>query len=113
MQKFLSSLPWKTGRQNTGYKKILLFQLFNMIDCYLLYYTEGDYIPEHIDEVNNKKHYRGNLVLLAPKLGGIFWCDKSIIDLPRLKLFRPDLYKHGLTKIEKGYRLVLSFGVAI
>jgi hypothetical protein len=103
---------WKLGRQNSGYFKFTFFQ-FSFADCHLLKYPTGSEIKPHVDEVDGKKHYRLNIVLRKAKVGGVFSCEKSIINFPRVKLFRPDLYEHSVSKIEDGERLVLSFGVAI
>lgn len=95
---------WTLGRQGTGYKKLKIFQIawpFGM-DGYLLRYDSGDYIPEHTDPVTDKKHYRLNIIIWQSGSGGTFVCEKTIINLPRIKLFRPDLHKHQLTPVENG-----------
>ena len=50
----------------------------------------------------------------APAAGGQFVTEKSIIDWPRLKLFRPDIYTHEVTTVEGNKtRYVLSLGIAV
>lgn len=104
-------MKWQNGRQGTGYLKKKMFDFWKM-DCYLIKYPDGSFIPEHIDKVDDKKHYRLNIVIKKPYSGGLFICDKTIINTCRLILFRPDRYKHRLTPVV-GERLVMSFGIAI
>ncbi|HKK57205.1 MAG TPA: 2OG-Fe(II) oxygenase, partial [Marinobacter sp.] len=43
---------------------------------------------------------------------GEFFCEKNMFNLfGRLYLFRPDLYQHGVSKIERGSRWLLSFAL--
>ena len=51
-----------------------------------------------------------NIVLKHAKGGGVFACQKAIINWPRIKLFRPDLSEHSVSAVEMGTRLVLSIG---
>ena len=83
------------------------------LDLYLLKFAEGIEVPEHTDVVKGKKHYRVNIILKRPKSGGEFVCSKTILNLNRVKVFRPDLYAHSVTKIRAGSRFCLSIGVAI
>lgn len=103
---------WVEGRQGTGYAKMLLgtgtWPL--PFDLYLLRFREGHEIPPHVDQVDHGDHYRANLILKAPKVGGEFRCDAPIHDGARLKVFRPDTVEHAVTRIEKGSRYVLSVG---
>lgn len=99
---------WTLGRQGTGYYKCKLFQSSLLkLDLYLLKYPPGSEIPIHSDPVPGRKHYRVNLVLLKGK-GGEFWCERPILLLGRLKIFRSD-FPHSVSKVEKT-RLVLSLG---
>lgn len=100
------------GRQNTGYWKLKLFSFYFM-DCYILYYPVNSYIPVHTDAVSKGKHYRLNCTIKKPEKGGNFIVEKSIFRTKRFTLFRPDIYKHELTKIESGTRIVLSIGVLL
>ena len=103
---------WQPGRQGTGYEKMLL--LANPIvvpfDFYLLRYCEGSEIPKHTDRVDGKRHYRLNIEVWRAKRGGHFRCDRPILTLPRVNLFRPDVAEHSVSRIEEGRRYVLSLG---
>ena len=103
---------WEKGRQNTGYEKLFLFgsKWLLKFDCYILKFGEGVNIPLHIDQVDHGKHYRLNIILKHAKLGGHFHCKNCIFETPRIKLFRPDLNEHSVSKIERGKRYVLSVG---
>lgn len=105
-------LRWRSGRQNSGYEKMLLFAnpFILPFDCYLLRYKTGSGVPEHTDPVEDKRHYRLNIVLRKAKEGGEFYCAEPIYNGSRLKLFRPDRSPHSVTPVEKGVRYVLSVG---
>ena len=106
---------WENGRQETGYSKMCIVSTRFPIgwDFYILKYSVGSEIPAHTDPVSDRNHYRLNIIVRKPKKGGEFFCEKTIINTDRIKLFRPDLYKHSLTKIEEGERYVLSIGWAL
>lgn len=105
-------LRWKAGRQHTGYEKMLLLAnpFILPFDCYLLRYRPGTAIPEHTDPVDEKKHFRLNLVIRKAKAGGEFFCSEPIYESTRIKYFRPDLARHSVSLVEAGTRYVLSIG---
>ena len=105
-------LRWQSGRQETGYEKMLLLAnpfLFPF-DCYLLRFKEGSGIPVHSDPVDGKRHFRLNIVLRQADEGGQFVCDEPIYESKRIKLFRPDRSRHAVTTVKRGVRYVLSVG---
>lgn len=116
-------MQWDRGRQDTGYfKKKVFDSLFKHpfkkdgvagCDLYLLKFPEKSYLPKHKDEVTFGRHFRFNLILKPAKEGGKFFCEKSIIDWPFLKVFNPDANEHSLSEVTKGTRYVLSFGFVI
>lgn len=79
-------------------------------DCYLLKFPQGCTVPPHRDTVSNGRHYRLNIVLKKAKKGGEFICDAPIYQSARIKLFRPDICEHAVTKVELGNRYLLSVG---
>lgn len=79
-------------------------------DSYLLRYPEGSEVPPHVDPVQARRHYRLNIILRSPAAGDEFVCDKPIFASRRIKLFRPDMYEHGVTRVIGGSRYVLSVG---
>lgn len=106
-------LKWTKGRQDSGYYKMKLLSMFNF-DCYLLKFPVGSHIIYHMDPVKEGlKHYRLNLILNKSFKGGEFECSDMIINLPRIKLFRPDVNIHSLSTITSGTRYVLSVGWVI
>ena len=90
---------------------------------YLLRYPKGSYIDEHKDPIKvesadadgwpQRKHYRLNVVLRHARAGGEFVCERAIFRTRRITLFRPDKVVHGVTRILRGTRYVLSLGVGI
>lgn len=110
--KVKSWLRWQKGRQGTGYAKLLIAQNHKFIpfDCYLLHFPSGVNIPPHKDQVQSGRHFRLNIILKKSKSGGEFLAEKSILNFDRIKLFRPDLYTHEVTKVQGSSRWVLSIG---
>ena len=110
---YLSNLlRWRSGRQETGYEKMLLLANPFLVpfDCYLLRFKQGSGIPEHSDPVDGKRHYRLNIVLRQAAEGGQFVCEEPIYESNRIKLFRPDKTRHSVTTVRRGVRYVLSIG---
>ena len=106
---------WQKGRQRTGYEKmpLLILQWPLKFDCYLLRFSEGNEIPPHIDEVKQGRHFRLNLILKHARSGGEFFCEQTIFESRSIKLFRPDINKHSVSKVLLGKRYVLSVGCAL
>lgn len=103
---------WVSGRQGTGYDKLLLATLPWPLpfDCYLIRYPVGAAIPRHVDPVSGRRHFRLNVVVKASPAGGEFLCDNPIFQTRRLKFFRPDVSAHEVTTVRGGPRYVLSVG---
>lgn len=81
-----------------------------VFDCYLLRFKQGSEIPPHTDQNDKGKHLRLNVILKQAKKGGEFICDETIYESKRIKLFRPDLHQHQVTRVIEGSRWVLSVG---
>ncbi|BCU65993.1 hypothetical protein F941_00352 [Acinetobacter bouvetii DSM 14964 = CIP 107468] len=108
----LKWLRWQKGRQQSGYDKMLI--IYNKLgvecDAYLLRFLVGSMIPQHQDPVQKGRHFRLNIIIKKSQSGGEFICERDIINLPRIKLFRPDLYRHEVTEVVGSPRYVLSIG---
>lgn len=110
---FLKKLfRWERGRQQSGYDKMLLCGAIWPIkfDTYLIRFPKGSEIAPHTDVVQSGKHYRLNIVLKKAKVGGEFICSNPIFETKRIKLFRPDVSEHQVTKVEEGNRYIFSVG---
>ena len=82
------------------------------LSIYLVRYPEGHKVVPHVDMVSEGRLYKLNLVLVKPKAGGQFLCENNLFNLAgRLYLFRPDLYQHRVSRIERGNRWLLSFAL--
>lgn len=99
---------WIKGRQLSGYER-LTFINTKWVDLHLIRYPIGIGIPKHKDIIPNKNHYRLNVRLIGPDN---FECEKVIFKFWRFICFRPDLYIHSVTPVERK-RLVLSIGWSI
>lgn len=109
----LFGLNWQRGRSG-NYQKMRLAKSGWPIpsDCYLIRYREGDFAAVHTDpSPKGMRHFRLNILLQRAQDGGNFtlW-GASTWRKGRIRLFRPDLHQHAVTKIIKGQRLVLSIG---
>ena len=107
-----SAFRWQSGRQGTGYDKMLLLTAPWPVpfDTYFLRYPEGSSVPPHTDPLGHGRHYRLNIILRSPKSGGEFVCSNPIFESTRIKLFRPDASEHSVTQVHGGSRYVLSIG---
>jgi hypothetical protein len=82
------------------------------LSIYLVHYGRGHRIMPHLDMVTEGRLYKLNCLLVKPRRGGEFSCERSIFNLlGRLVLFRPDLYQHEVSRIEDGNRWLLSFAL--
>ncbi len=79
-------------------------------DVYLLRFPKGSGIASHVDTVGKGRHFRMNIILKKAKKGGHFRCGHCILDRPRLKVFRDDLYYHSVNRTKEGTRYALSIG---
>lgn len=92
-------------------KNRILFQS-RRLSIYLVRYSPGHRIVPHVDMVSEGRLYKLNCVLVKPRAGGKFSCERTIFNLfGRMILFRPDLYRHQVSKIERGSRWLLSFAL--
>lgn len=90
---------------------LLLFCKWGLkFDVYLLRFHQGSEIPAHTDPVKAGRHYRLNIVLVNAQKGGEFHCSNPIFETKRIKLFRPDISEHSVTKVEMGRRYLISIG---
>jgi len=103
---------WEIGRQKSGYDKMLLLTgtLPIPFDVYILRFLTDSEILEHVDSVDKGRHFRLNIIIRKAQLGGVFYCADPIFATKRIKLFRPDISAHSVSKIEKGVRYVFSVG---
>lgn len=110
-----TAFRWQAGRQKSGYDKMLLItgRWPILFDSYLIRYPVGSEILTHTDPVLDKQHYRLNIIIKKSKIGGDFICSNPIYSSDRVKLFRPDVSEHTVTRVTEGSRYVLSFGWAI
>lgn len=105
-------LTWKTGRRNTGYRKLLLFQWPWYIpwDLYVLCFPPISSAPTHTDPVPGFRHYRINFVIKRARSGGKFKASSYVYQGTRLNIFRSDR-PHEVEQIIEGTRYVLSLGI--
>ena len=89
----------------------VLFQ-WGRLSVYLVRYSAGHSILPHVDMVPEGRLYKLNCVLVKPESGGAFICERTIFNLSgRIVLFRPDLYRHRVTRIGRGSRWLLSLAL--
>lgn len=105
---------WGYDQFRTGYRIFTIAYIKALRwDIYLFHYPEGSFIPKHKDPSKYGKHYRFNITLKRAEQGGEFICNNVVFRWWRFCLFRADANYHRVTKIEKGNRWILSFGVTL
>jgi hypothetical protein len=97
---------WESGRQGTGYRKLLLLGGHRW-DLWLLDYPAGSHVPDHVDEVEDLSHYRMNVRLFGQD--SFEADDRWVLRAGRLVFFRPDVARHSVRKVDRR-RMVLSLG---
>lgn len=104
-------LRWQKGRQRGGYDKLLLATARRPFpfDCYLIRYPVGAFIAPHTDPVDGHRHFRLNLEVRRGTRGGVF-VRNGLPQHGRIHLFRPDVERHEVTRVEGRARYVLSVG---
>lgn len=119
------------GRQGTGYDKLDLLESPTaerlvkkclkelgdpvLFDAWLLRYPVGSEIPSHTDPpIPGMCHIRINALALTSS-GGVLYVDGAELSLDGgdAYVFRPDVMRHMVTKVEKNERLVLSVGANV
>lgn len=84
------------------------------LSIYLVHYASGHQVLPHVDGVSEGRLYKLNCVLVKPRRGGRFSCERTLFNLrDRLVLFRPDLHEHRVSRIEAGSRWLLSFALLL
>lgn len=108
---FYFGYVWQQGRQMTHYYKMVMVKSEKIkFDMYLLKFPTGSYINDHKDPApEGYEHHRINFILNKDFKGGKF-VIKGKSQEGRVHRFRPDKYKHRVTKIKEGTRYVLSIG---
>lgn len=82
------------------------------LNIYLVRYPEGHRVGPHLDMISEGRLYKLNFVLIKPKEGGEFSCERNLCNLfGRIVLFRPDLHQHQVARIVRGNRWLLSFAL--
>lgn len=104
-------MKWEPGRLNASYRKLVICN-FGFFDVNIIKIPTGTNIPWHTDPIKNKNHYRLNIDIVKPKVGGHF-LGKYLWKIPRITLIRPDIHPHSVSEIFKGHAVILSIGVAI
>ena len=125
------AVTFESGRQGTGYDKASLLDVIMadrlvkiarralgeplLYDAWLLRYPVGSEIPVHTDPpIEGMCHVRLNALALASD-GGVLYVDGAELPLDGgdAYLFRPDVMRHMVTKVEANERLVLSVGANV
>ncbi len=122
---------FEPGRQGTGYEKASLLDSIMgerlvkkclaalggplLYDAWVLRYPVDTEIPEHADPAaEGLCHVRINALALGGA-GGVLYVDGAEVPLDAgdAYLFRPDVMRHRVTRVERHERLVLSVGANV
>ena len=110
-RKPLRLFRWGDGREMTGYRAFtLIFSKVLGLDCYIIHYKDGSYIPPHTDKLKEGVMYRLGIVFWNTGGGGKFIGDTIFNWKDRIIFFKPSVTEHSVTQKVGGSRWVLSFG---
>jgi hypothetical protein len=84
-----------------------------MLQLHVAKYDKGDVLAEHVDTVALGRLWRIQFTLRQAQEGGELLCEHFVVNRPRFKIFEPGKYKHEVTEVKEGQRIVLNFGVWI
>jgi hypothetical protein len=75
-------------------------------------YKVGDELQEHIDVIKEgERQFRIQFILRNAIRGGELLCEHFIVNWRWFKIFEPARFKHAVTRVEEGERLLLNFGI--
>lgn len=94
---------WEPGRQNSGYRKFtLLFSKRFGVDAYILHIPVGVSIPQHVDLVPGKRHYRLNVTICGRIRMETCQSPFRVFRFGDwLSFFRPDVVPHSAPAVTK------------
>lgn len=122
---------FEPGRQGTGYEKLDVRELPAaerlirrcvkelgdplLFDAWLLRYPVGSEIPVHTDPPAPGLHHVRLNALAITGSGGVLYIDGAEVPLDGgdAYLFRPDLMRHQVTRVEQNERLMWSVGANV
>lgn len=111
----LMNFAWVHVGQEISYRKFVLnvrWPITFQFQIFITRYGAGGLLEEHIDSTHeDEKQFRLMVLLKRPKQGGELICEKFIINRGRIKLFEPNRYKHQVTKVVRGERLVALISI--
>lgn len=105
-------MKWVAGQLGSGYEKLTLLK-FPCLDMHLIRFPKGSHIDPHVDPAPKGRQWRMNVVLKVCEQGGDFVCPNAFVNWRRLKIFRPDVQTHEVTRVTEGDRLVLTVGAVL
>src|SRR5271168_1329435 len=101
---------WVNGICGGRYKKKCLFNS-KLLELSLLRCDIGENIRKHTDPLNKGKQYKIQFNISKPHIGGEFSCDKYILNIPFIKIYRADMAQHGISAVISGKRIDLIIGI--
>lgn len=103
-------MKWYNGVCGGRYKKKCLYN-GRILEVSLLKCDVGENIGKHIDPPNKGKQYKVQINISKAMRGGEFICDKYILNLPFIKVYRADETAHGVSLVLLGKRVDLIIGI--
>jgi|GEM_PF-6200055 len=82
------------------------------IQLHVSRYGVGGELQEHIDTIRDgERQFRIQFILRNAIRGGELLCERFIVNWRRFKIFEPARYRHQVTRIEEGQRILLNLGI--
>lgn len=75
-------------------------------------YGVGGELREHVDVIQDgERQFRIQLILRNAIRGGELLCERFIVNRRWFKIFEPARWRHQVTRVEEGQRLLLNLGI--
>ena len=82
------------------------------LQLHVALYPQGGILKEHKDLiVDGERMFRVQFIPRNARRGGELRCEHFILNRRNFKIFEPARYRHEITKVEEGARLVFNFGI--
>jgi hypothetical protein len=98
--------------QYQQYVFVIRWPILLQLQLHINKYGVGDGLYEHVDVIQPKeRQFRFQFILKNAARGGELLCEHFIVNRRHFKVFEPCKYRHQVTKVEEGERLLLNLGI--
>ncbi len=95
-----------------NYSISLRWPVMLQLQLHVALYRVGGVLAPHTDVIAvGERQLRIQFILRNAVRGGELLCERFIINLRNFKIFEPARYRHSVTEVLEGERLILNFGI--